>query len=64
MTERDKNKKRYQVLIQQLDVIVLYENVLGLSKKEVENAVNRILDEMIEIRNFFKQNPLSDDDFT
>lgn len=54
MPNLDEYKRRYQLLIQQLNIIVLYESDLGLSKKEIERAIDIILDEMIEIRQFLK----------
>ena len=56
MTEIEKQKKRYQLLFQQLDVIVIFSSDLGLSKKEKEAAIDSILDEINEIRQFLKLN--------
>ena len=52
MTENEKRRRRYLLLIQQLDVIVVFSNDLNLSKKDKEDAIDRILDEIIEIRQF------------
>ena len=62
MPNLDEYKRRYQLLIQQLNIIVFYESDLGLSQKETERAIDIILDEMIEIRQFLKQNSPADDD--
>jgi hypothetical protein len=56
MTEIEKRRRRYVLLIQQLDVIVVFSNDLKLPKKEKEEAIDRILDEIIEIRQFLNLN--------
>ena len=56
MTEIEKQKKRYQLLFQQLDVIVIFSSDLKLSKREKEAAIDSILDEINEIRQFLKLN--------
>ncbi len=62
MPNLEEYRRRYQLLIQQLNIIVFYESDLGLSQKETERAIDIILDEMIEIRQFLKQNSPADDD--
>ena len=56
MTEIEKRRKRYQLLFQQLDVIVIFSSDLKLSKREKEAAIDSILDEINEIRQFLKLN--------
>jgi hypothetical protein len=62
MDDIERRLSRYQLLIEQLNIIVLFEEDLGLSKKERENAINIILDEMIDIKQFFKDITLENDD--
>ena len=50
----EEDNRRIITLKNQLNVIVLFENDLGLSKKEKEMATDAILDEMIEIFKRFK----------
>jgi hypothetical protein len=56
MTEVEQRKRRYLLLIQQLDVMVIYANEIKISKRQKEEAIDRILDEMIDIRKFLKAN--------
>jgi hypothetical protein len=56
MTEIEQRKRRYILLIQQLDVMVIYSSELKITKRQKEEAIDRILDEMIDIRKFFKAN--------
>ena len=62
MDDIEKRQSRYQLLIEQLNIIVLFEEDLGLSKKERENAIDIILDEMIDIRQFLKDITIENDD--
>ena len=54
MPTLEEDNRRINTLKNQLNVIVLFENDLGLSKKEKEMATDAILDEMIEIFKRFK----------
>ena len=54
MPTLEEDNRRIITLKNQLNVIVLFENDLGLSKKEKEMATDAILDEMIEIFKRFK----------
>lgn len=62
MDEIERRQIRYQLLIEQLNIIVLFEEDLGLSKKERENAIDIILDEMIDFKQFFKDITIENDD--
>ena len=54
MPTLEEDNRRIITLKNQLNVIVLFENDLGLSKKEKAMATDAILDEMIEIFKRFK----------
>ena len=43
-------------LILSLHLMVIYSSELKITKRQREEAINRILDEMIDIRKFFKAN--------
>ena len=62
MDDIERRQIRYQLLIEQLNIIVLFEEDLGLSKKERENAIDIILDEMIDSKQLFKDITLENDD--
>jgi hypothetical protein len=64
MTEFEKRQRCYQLLIEQIKLIVLFEDDLGLSKIEREFAIVIILDEMIDIRQFLKDISIDNDDLT
>lgn len=63
MSSIDEDNRRLFILKQQLRVIVLFEADLGLAKKEQQEAIDNILDEMIEIFNRLKtqSNPNKND---
>ncbi len=63
MPSIEDDNRRLFILKQQLRVIVLFETDLGLAKREQQEAIDNILDEMIEIFNRLKtqSNPNKND---
>ena len=48
-------RQRDKLLEQQLTVLVLYENMMGLTKQQWQIAVDNILDERIAIKKLLDQ---------
>ena len=62
MPTLEEDNRRIITLKNQLRVIVLFENDLGLSKKEKEMATDAILDEMIGIFKRLRNHSQSNED--
>ncbi len=62
MPTLEEDNRRIITLKNQLRVIVLFEDDLGLSKKEKEMATDAILDEMIEIFKRLRNHSQSNED--